>query len=170
MFSCQFWEISKNTFFYRTPQMAASWASHFRCYCFFSPAIALKDALNLAFHRENHPFEAWNFSAMCSCAKLIVLWGLFHWLVSCSFAFFETSLTALSSNSLSLSDSHVFPFCANLTRLKSTLILSLFSGSSHFDIETPYFLVTFNGFVPDYFSESDNLFLFKLAIFHNIQL
>ena len=64
-------------------------------------------------------------------------------------------------------------------RSKNTFNISFFPGSSHLRIAflgTPYFLATFDGFVPDstlviclYFSESDNLFLFQLAIFHSIQ-
>ena len=63
---------------------------------------------------------------------------------------------------------------------KAILIFSLFPGSSHDDIvflRTPYFLATFNGFVPNYasvfalyFSESDNLVLFKVVIFQNVRL
>ena len=63
---------------------------------------------------------------------------------------------------------------------KAILIFSLFPGSSHVDIvflRTPYFLATFSGFVPNYasvfalyFSESDNLVLFKVVIFQNVRL
>ena len=63
---------------------------------------------------------------------------------------------------------------------KRFYLFSLFPGSSHVDIVflgKPYFSATFDGFVPYstsvialYFSESDNLFLFKLTIFHKTQL
>ena len=79
---------------------------------------------------------------------------------------------------LILPDPHVFLFM--LTSPDKKALLTLFPGSRHADIVflgTPYFSATFDGFIPDstsviplYFSESDNLFLFKLAIFHNIRL
>ena len=78
-----------------------------------------------------------------------------------------------------LSNPHVFPFCANLTTLKSTFIFSLFPDSSHVDIAflvKPQFLASFDGFFDSitvialYFSKSDDLFLFKITIFNNIQL
>ena len=74
VFSSEFCEISKNSFYYRTPPVAAS---AFRVLLFLLlrecsfPAVALKETLNLAFYLSNHPFEAWNFSTWSSCAKLI---------------------------------------------------------------------------------------------------
>ena len=74
VFSCEFCEISKNSFYYRTPPVAAS---TFQVLLFLLlrecsfPAVALKETLNLAFYLSNHPFEAWNFSTWSSCAKLI---------------------------------------------------------------------------------------------------
>ena len=146
------------------------WVSHFRCYCFSSSSNRFERNIESSFPSFKLPFEAWNPSVFLRIVPLI------------GKSFIRVFLNESNSTFSKIS------FCLTLTFFlfmlilpnQKALIFSLFSGSNHVDIVflgTLYFSVTFEGFVSNpasvialCFSESDNLFLCKLAIFPNIQL
>ena len=110
------------------------WASHFRFTAFFSPALALKGTLNLTFHFSNHPFKAWNSSALV----LVHSWLLFLLELLIGNLFIHILLNWSNiANTVSK-----FSFCPTLMFFllltspdwKALLIFSLFLDSSHVDI------------------------------------
>ena len=56
VFSCEFCEISKNTFFYRTPPVAASAGNSFHCWVLFlkKDAVILKLSLKMIAPYQGH--------------------------------------------------------------------------------------------------------------------